>query len=106
MEDVIQILAKNVSFLDYDLLQFVLEYYESQSQSYFHSFQYACNRVESYSLALQQYLRNRLYEHSDKLMLPVDCQMSIDTRLKNRLKFIAESITKKEIELEEVSNRY
>ena len=99
MEDIIQVLTTNVSFLDYDLLQFVLGELKDNDTT---------ERVESYSQTLQQYLERRIYAHRndpDKLMLPVDSQMGIaasNIRQKKRLKFIAENITKKEIELEEV----
>ena len=112
MEDIIQVLAKNITFIDYDLLLFVLEDNDIPvwSQSYRRKSHNAHSKVKLYSRTLQQYLRNRLYEHHknpDKLKLPVDSQMEIpasDIQQKKRLKFIAESITKKEIELDEVSS--
>ena len=111
MEDVIRVLTMNVSFLDYDLLLVILDDdISARHWSGYGMFRNAHSMVESYSHTLSQYLQNRLYAHHknpNKLKLPVDRQMEIsasDIRQKEQLKFIAESTTKKEIELEEVSS--
>ena len=98
----------NVSFLDYDLLLVILDDdISARHWSGYGMFRNAHSMVESYSHTLLQYLQNRLYAPHNKLKLPVDRQMEIsasDIRQKEQLKFIAESTTKKEIELEEVSS--
>ena len=99
-EDIIQVLVKNISFVDYDLLSFVLKNMNHPRISF---------EVDLYSQSLQQYLRKRMYSSAidqDKKMLPVDIQMGIhasDKQQRRKLIFIAESIAKEEIELNEVS---
>lgn len=88
-EDIIQVLAKNITFVDCDLLLFIANELQDGDLSF---------RVCIYKSNLKCYLKARLYidRYYSKLVLPLDIEMNVspnDHRLIQRIKFIAQEFS-------------